>query len=256
MWTRRVAGGGWDRGHARHWGVAATGPALPGPTTEPAAGRGLGGLSGPVAGASAHPPAATCANPHRPAAPRRAPQYDVHLPLLTVRETLTFARAALWASGTKNDLANEFRQVRLASLVCCHCALHAAAAGPRMLPLAARLPTGAASLVTAPGAGGGGEGGGSTRAGECSAHRPLPLPAVAASGGAPVLQARRRGWPDLTRASAHACTAAERPKALQGELVRRLAGPRPRPSHPPPPPAPCPNAARSPRRCRARWWRS
>lgn len=38
-------------------------------------------------------------------------QYDVHLPLLTVRETLAFARAALWASGTKNDLAPEFTQV-------------------------------------------------------------------------------------------------------------------------------------------------
>ena len=38
-------------------------------------------------------------------------QYDVHLPLLTVRETLAFARDALWAAGTKNDLAAEFHQV-------------------------------------------------------------------------------------------------------------------------------------------------
>lgn len=38
-------------------------------------------------------------------------QYDVHLPLLTVRETLAFARDALWAAGAKNDLAPEFHQV-------------------------------------------------------------------------------------------------------------------------------------------------
>lgn len=43
--------------------------------------------------------------------PTPSPQYDVHLPLLTVRETLAFARDALWASGTKNDLAPEFHQV-------------------------------------------------------------------------------------------------------------------------------------------------
>lgn len=38
-------------------------------------------------------------------------QYDVHLPLLTVRETLAFAHDALWAAGCKNDLAAEFAQV-------------------------------------------------------------------------------------------------------------------------------------------------
>ena len=35
----------------------------------------------------------------------------MHLPLLTVRETLAFARDALWAAGAKNDLAPEFHQV-------------------------------------------------------------------------------------------------------------------------------------------------
>ncbi|KAL4448626.1 hypothetical protein ABPG75_005845 [Micractinium tetrahymenae] len=38
-------------------------------------------------------------------------QYDCHLPLLTVRETLAFARACLWESGTKNDFREEFGRV-------------------------------------------------------------------------------------------------------------------------------------------------
>ena len=38
-------------------------------------------------------------------------QYDVFLPLLTVRETLAFANHALWLSGCKNDLGAEFAQV-------------------------------------------------------------------------------------------------------------------------------------------------
>lgn len=43
--------------------------------------------------------------------PLPTPQYDVHLPLLTVKETLEFAHAALWASGCKNDLGVEFGRV-------------------------------------------------------------------------------------------------------------------------------------------------
>lgn len=44
--------------------------------------------------------------------PPPARQYDVHLPLLTVRETLTFARNTLYAAGSKHDLADEFKQAR------------------------------------------------------------------------------------------------------------------------------------------------
>ena len=38
-------------------------------------------------------------------------QYDVHLSLLTVRETLAFAQSALWASGCKHDLRAEIAQL-------------------------------------------------------------------------------------------------------------------------------------------------
>ena len=49
-------------------------------------------------------------------APPTSLQYDVHLPLLTVRETLAFAGAALWASGAKNDNRKEFERVRWGAL--------------------------------------------------------------------------------------------------------------------------------------------
>lgn len=38
-------------------------------------------------------------------------QYDTHLPLLTVRETLLFARKCLWAAGAKDAGAEELRRV-------------------------------------------------------------------------------------------------------------------------------------------------
>ncbi|PSC75525.1 pleiotropic drug resistance 5-like isoform A [Micractinium conductrix] len=38
-------------------------------------------------------------------------QYDVHLPLLTVRETLEFARSALWLAGCKHDLSDAYAAV-------------------------------------------------------------------------------------------------------------------------------------------------
>ena len=38
-------------------------------------------------------------------------QYDVHLSLLTVRETLAFAQSALWASGCKHDMRSEIAQL-------------------------------------------------------------------------------------------------------------------------------------------------
>ena len=39
-------------------------------------------------------------------------QYDVHVPLLTVRETLVFAQACLWEAGAKHDMHEEFHKVR------------------------------------------------------------------------------------------------------------------------------------------------
>lgn len=39
------------------------------------------------------------------------PQYDVHMPLLTVHETLLFARRCMWASGCKNMLEAEAEKV-------------------------------------------------------------------------------------------------------------------------------------------------
>ena len=45
-----------------------------------------------------------------PCVPLGPVQY-VHLPLLTVRETLALAQAALWASGCKHDLRAEIAQL-------------------------------------------------------------------------------------------------------------------------------------------------
>lgn len=38
-------------------------------------------------------------------------QYDTHLPLLTVRETLLFARKCLWAAGAKDTGEEDLRRV-------------------------------------------------------------------------------------------------------------------------------------------------
>ena len=38
-------------------------------------------------------------------------QYDVHVPLLTVRETLVFAQACLWEAGAKHDMHEAFHKV-------------------------------------------------------------------------------------------------------------------------------------------------
>lgn len=43
--------------------------------------------------------------------PPLPPQYDVHMPLLTVHETLLFARRCMWASGCKNMMEAEAEKV-------------------------------------------------------------------------------------------------------------------------------------------------
>lgn len=48
-----------------------------------------------------------------PAPPPVPPQYDVHMPLLTVHETLLFARRCMWASGCKNMMEAEAEKVGL-----------------------------------------------------------------------------------------------------------------------------------------------